>query len=97
MIRSFIKKLVIIFLVLNVLLYSFASINEHHIDECHEENCAICKIIEVSKIITRYNLNVGICLLYSMLLCITEEILVSYINGFLVQKSLLYQKVQFNE
>ena len=97
MMKENIKKLIIIFLIINVLLYSFASANEHHIDECDNENCAICKIIEVAKIITRYSFSLEINSIYAVLLSLIVLFSVKYENDILVQEPLLYQKVQFNE
>lgn len=97
MIRNMFKKLIIIFLILNVLLYSFAALNEHHIYECNDENCAICKIIEVAKLLTKYSFRLEISFIYAIFLSLVALFLVDYKNDSLVQKSLLYQKVQFNE
>ena len=90
------KKVIIIFLILNILLYSFALANEHHICECHDENCAICKIIEVARIIARYSLNLGIFLQYTILIYLIALLVNNYRND-IAQESLVFQKVQFNE
>jgi hypothetical protein len=96
MIRNLIKNLVIIFLILNILTYSFALANEHHVYECHDENCIICQIIEVARIVTRYSSVLEILLQYEILIYLIAS-LVNYRNSSLIQESLVFQKVQFNE
>lgn len=92
-----IKIFVISFICASLIFSIIVSQAEHHLETCHEDNCAICHIIHIAKTI------ISISFAY-IILYVFVGFLIYYIlsrlhkeNFVFVQSSLIFQKVQLNE
>lgn len=90
------KKILVVLLSFLVILASIISMGHVHIVNCHNDDCAICAMIHFS--------NQVISIFYRVIILLITLMLISYYLSRLHEtiksicvKSLIYQKVQFNE
>ena len=97
--RKILKALKILAIILCIfsLIISFAiSQDEHHIECCEKEECEICNMIRVAQSI----INISVISIVFVLINICVCLLITLFRKKqfrLLQTSLVYQKVQFNE
>lgn len=91
-----IKFAIIIFTIMAFLFSIIVSLDEHHIESCHDEHCEYCKIIHIAQSI--------IILSFGYIMAIFIKILIQIYLARLhkeeltfMQSSLVFQKVQLNE
>ena len=94
------KKIILKMLIIIVsisLIYSFiVSQDFHHLDTCNDEHCHKCSAIHYAQNIVKLSITI---LIYSFIYSFVDCCL-SYLHEEIevfVQKSLVFQKVQFNE
>ena len=94
------KKIILIILALFILASICVSCaisqNRHHLDECHDPDCAFCETIHIAqKIIYKFfNLTIGVAFIYCISYILTKLVIYSYIA---MSRSLIFQNVQLNE
>ena len=89
------KTVGITMIVFSLILSSIISQDEHHIEECHDDNCVFCQIIIMAQCISKVTL---LIIIASFLAFVIYFILsrIHRISYFCFQNSLIIQKVQFN-
>lgn len=91
-----IKKALILTCIICLFIMSYVSQDEYHLDNCHEENCRVCIMIQIAKVIMNNILAIIIItiatfLIYYILAKIKE------VKIFNFNDTLIYRKVQLNE
>lgn len=93
------KSALIVFMILNILLFTIVSLDIGHVNECHDEHCLICSAIHFSQRL------IGMV----TVIIILADALIFLISTFLADKftkrepntsilnTLVKQKIQFNE
>ena len=91
-----IKKAVIITCIICLLIMSFISQNQYHIDNCNEEDCEICIIIQMAKMMMNNLLGTIIIILeiFALYYVLSR---IKKCEVIIRNKSLLFRKVQLNE
>ena len=90
-------KLMIVFLMIAILLMALiVSQDEHHIDNCSDDNCAYCTIINIARNIMILSISFVIAIITGVLIYFFLSRLNKEIN-IIIKKSLVFQKVQLNE
>ena len=81
--------------VVSIILSSIISHDEHHIEECHDDDCVICQMILMAQCISKVTV---LIIIASFLAFVIYFILsrIHRISNFCFQNSLIIQKVQFN-
>lgn len=94
--KDFIKKSLIVVLSVVIILSSIISNCHAHFLECHEDHCAICAMIHFA--------NQLVLISFIVITLLLSLMMISYFlsrmheeNTILSAKSLIIQKVQFNE
>ena len=81
--------------VFSLILSSIISHDEHHIEECHDDDCVICQMIIMAQCISK----VTVLIIIASFLAFVIYFILSRIHRieiFSFQNSLIFQKVQFN-
>lgn len=91
-----IKLILMAVITVSLIFALIVSQDEHHLETCNEENCALCSIIHIAKTIINISVAIITCtfigfLIRLLLLIIHKE------KGIFAHKSLVLQKVQLNE
>ena len=90
------KNVTILFIVAILVFFLIVSQDEHHLETCHEDNCIQCAIIHIAQNIIRLSMACAVAFtigvsIYFLLYRLSKEHIVFAL------KSLVFQKVQFNE
>ena len=91
-----IKRVLIIICIICLFIMSFISQNEYHLDNCIDENCQICVIIQIAKAIMNNLMGVIVLLVESFIIYFILS-RIKKIKKNIMNKSLIYRKVQLNE
>ncbi len=95
-ILKLIKCIVIVFIITSFLCSIIVSLDEHHIETCHDDNCGYCQIIHIAQCIIMFS--TGYIMVISLKILI--QIYLARLHKekiIFVQSSLVFQKVQLNE
>ena len=92
-----IKNISITLIVICIIFSFIVSQDTHHLEICHEEHCAICVIICIAQNIVSISIVIVLYLYVGFLIYFFLAKLVNKIKINSIQKSLIFQKVQFNE
>jgi len=89
------KRIIVGLLLCILLLTSIASLDTHHIEICHEDNCDVCLLIEFAQKIINFTVNkINYLIGFYLFLLILKFKRENSSNDHL---TLVLQKVQFNE
>ena len=92
----YIKKVVILLFIMSLIVTSFIANNDYHLENCDEEDCHICALIKIAKIVISTLVVIvivkecGFCIYYILSRIKRSSLL--FLN-----KSLVFQKVQLND
>ena len=93
--QEYLRKGIIAYLVIVILITSFVSMDLHHIDTCNDEDCVICLIIRIAQNNTKIVINAGVLfIIVRFIKCFIDQVRKSIDLFYL---SLVKQKVQLNE
>ena len=94
--KDIIKKIIVAILVISLFFSFVVSLDFHHLDSCHEENCHKCSFIHYVQNILKsfFIILIYLNMVFFVDFCLSQ--LHRKIQIFM-QKSLVFQKVQFNE
>ena len=91
-----IKKVLILVCIICLIIMLYVSQNDYHIDNCHEEECGICIMIQMAKVIINNILAIiiikTITFLMYYILSKIKKYKILYFNN-----TLIFRKVQLNE
>lgn len=90
------RIITIITICISLLLIFIASQDECHLNNCHEEHCSRCEIIQISKCIISF-IQVALLLIFIGFLIYILIDKMKKEERIIVQKSLIFEKVQLNE
>ena len=91
----YIKKAVIIIFIICLLIISFISQNDYHLENCNDEDCHICAIIKIAQM--AINTLCVIVIIKAIGFCIYFVLSrIKRISLLFTNKSLVFQKVQLN-
>ena len=95
-VNNTIRILIVACIIFAIFGMSIISKDTHHIDICNDDDCNICAIIQMAKILI--NMMEGVILLYCLEFIIYLLLSkIKSININLESKTLVYLKVQLNE
>ena len=90
------KRAVIIICIICLFVMSFISQNEYHLDNCIDEDCQICLMIQIAKAIMNNLMGVIVLLIESFIIYFILS-RIKKNKTIIINKSLIYRKVQLNE
>ena len=91
-----IKKTLILTCIICLLIMSYVSQDQYHLDNCHEENCRVCIMIQIAKVIVN---NMLATVMITTVLFLIYYILskIKKLKIVCLKNTLIYRKVQLNE
>ena len=94
--KNAINYIVIAFICIALLTSSIASVDDYHLDNCHDEDCIRCHIIKIAQTIISLSITFIIFVFIGFLIYFVLSRLHKVEKNF-VLVSLVFQKVQLNE
>ena len=91
-----IKKALIFICIICLFVMSFISQNEYHLDNCLDEDCQICIMIQIAKAIMNNLMGVIVLVIESFIIYFLLS-RIKKIETIITNKSLIFRKVQLNE
>lgn len=90
------NKAIIIICIICLFVMSFISQNQYHLDNCHEEDCEVCTIIQMAKMVMNNLLGVIVIVLeiFTLYYVLSR---IKKCDVITIRESLLFRKVQLNE